>query len=110
MNAKPLTIEQKEIFKTLYLQGYSASLIFENLGFPYNVNDSHKYNQRMRYYRVKLKLPIRGIGSKPQISRHHVANKILKREKRIEQIRLSLLHWETKIKDLKQELSQLIQQ
>jgi hypothetical protein len=106
-HAKPLTCEQRKQFKELYLQGYSASLIFEKLGFPYDVNDTFKYNQRMRYYRVSLGLPKRGLNSKPKFTRHKVADKNAVTMQRIEQLNKSIDYWQSKIAKWKHELRKL---
>jgi hypothetical protein len=57
-------LDQNQIkrFKKLYQKGYSASLIFEKLGQPYPKHKYYLANSRMRSYRIKLALPMRGIN------------------------------------------------
>jgi hypothetical protein len=107
MRVKPLTEDQQKHFIDLYLQGYSASLIFERLGFPYDVNDSFAYNQRMRYYRVKLNLPSRGVGFIPKHTRHKTVKSDVKRKRRIETLVYSICYWNAKIDQWRKELDQL---
>lgn len=66
MRFKPLTKEQQETFKELYLAGYSGSLIYEKLGYPYNTNCTQRYSALMRSYRIKLGLP-RRVNSQEQV-------------------------------------------
>ena len=59
---KKLTNEQQEQFKELYLEGYSATRIFEQLGQYYEKGKSASAGSRMGYYRKKLGLPYREIN------------------------------------------------
>ena len=58
-----LTAWQERRFKKLYLQGYTATKIFALLGQPYQSGaDLCPATMRMRHYRKKLGLPMRGQG------------------------------------------------
>lgn len=108
--AKPLTKQQKEQFKELYLQGYSASLIFEKLGYPYSPELQNKYQQLMRAYRIRLNLPLRGSGSVPKFKRlafDKAELSKLKRQQEIKRLKRQIASWTIRIEDWKRLLQTL---
>jgi len=106
---KALTDSQLAMFKELYLMGYSGSLIFEKLGQPYSKEKFHLANSRMRIYRVKLGLPMRGIGSKPRYSRYPQPTlaRINRIQRRIKKLKVMIPCWQKKIHEWQVELENL---
>ena len=79
---KALTLDQQERFKELYNKGYSAMMIFkelgQNYGFQFNLAAS-----RMIRYRNKFGLPKRGTGFKPSVhATYETIQDIEERERR----------------------------
>lgn len=101
---KKLTVEQEKKFVDLYLKGYSALLIFRELGQGYKTTQGFIANTRMRSYRIKLRLPKRGIGfagitlanikeQDPLIKRDKMLRRIAKINQMIQKTNGILLGW-----------------
>ena len=109
---KELTGEQKLKFKELYMKGYSAPMIFKELGQDYGIK-TWNANSRMRSYRIRLGLPKRGIGFKPTVKATHInvlakkAQESAKRKKRINQIENAIIRYTKQIEKWKEELNDL---
>ena len=109
MRKLKLTKKQEERFKELYLQDYSASLIFEELGQPYD--NFSKASSRMAYLRDKFGLPKRGCQHKPKHKKHgkmRSKESILKRLNKISYMiqngRKKILLWQEEARQLQNSL------
>lgn len=107
MGKSLLSKEQQERFRQLYLQGYSAPLIFEKLGFPPAVgwNESARYTFLARRYRKKLGLNVR--ERKTIIGKHWCPPEETKRKRdiaRIVKLKNSIMLAEAKIDKWKKEI------
>jgi predicted DNA-binding protein YlxM (UPF0122 family) len=107
MRFKPLTQEQQEIFKKLYLEGYSASMIYEKLGYPYKPEYQQRYSALLRAYRIRLGLPMRGFRVKPKFYRvpQPKITDEMERKHRIKQLEKMIPKWENRVALWKQELA-----
>ena len=106
---KALTEEEEKKFKELYLEGYSATLIFEMLGQPYPKGNSARANGRMRTYRIKLGLNPRGMFSKPKYAQNRFksdAEKITL-QKRYKKIPIMIQNARKKIETWREEYREL---
>jgi len=105
---KKLTPAQLEAFKQLYNADYSASLIFEKLGQPYPIGESHRANQRMRAIRIKLGLPKRKTGHRPKHGKYKIPrSEIEMRNKRIRKLKQIIPRWTLRLEAWKRELEEL---
>lgn len=104
---RPLTKEQRERFKQLYVEGYSFSLIFEMLG-CYDPDDrgSSKYERLGRAYRKRLGLQPRG-NVKPIFYRGKVTPELLV-NRRIRNLNRMIPQQEKRLTDWKAELASLL--
>ena len=108
---KGLNLEQQQRFKELYLKGYSATMLFKELGIDYASNP-WLANSRMRNYRLKFNLPKRFVGFQPSVrvvpNQVETLKKMMnKKRERIAQIKRLIPRWEDQIKTWKSELKQL---
>jgi hypothetical protein len=108
MRSKPLSKDQRERFKELYLAGYSFSLIFEKLG-CYNADErsSGKYERLGRAYRKRLGLQPRG-NVKPKFYRGKVTAELLV-DRRVKKLKRLIPEQEKKLADWKAELASLLE-
>ena len=108
MKRKALTKSQLKEFEHLYLKGYSAWLIFKNLGQPYPKHNYADPTSRMVYYRNKLGLPKRGTGFQ---GIHRPSINPLKqqqcREERMQQLETMIKNWKPRIENWEKELHNL---
>jgi hypothetical protein len=107
MRFKPLSKDQRERFKELYLAGYSFSLIFEKLG-CYDADDrgSGKYEVLGRAYRKRLGLQPRG-NVKPKFYRGQVTAELIV-NRRIGKLKKMIPEQEKRLTDWKAELVSLL--
>lgn len=101
---KGLNEKQLAKFKELYLQGYSASLIFRKLGFQKATN-FQTVSQRMSYYRNKLNLPLRGMGFRsPFQCRPPLIDIIERKKRRVLKLERKISRWEIRLSSWKNDL------
>jgi hypothetical protein len=107
MRSKPLSKDQRERFKELYLAGYSFSLIFEMLGcYVHEDRFSGKYERLGGAYRKRLGLQPRG-NVKPKFYRGQVTAELIV-NRRIGKLKKMIPEQEKRLTEWKAELVSLL--